>query len=127
MATLDELPNKQARAITALMNHNTIPEAAEAVGIGARTLCRWMHENTAFQAAYRNAKREALSHTIHTLQRTTPLALATLVRVMQDTDAPTGSRVAAARTVFELAFRAVELEDLDARIAALEQAAGVGL
>ena len=38
--------------------------------------------------------------------------------------APASSRVAAASKILEVAIKAVELEDLEARIAALEQQAG---
>jgi len=40
--------------------------------------------------------------------------------VMQDPEAPAGTKVSAARTILETAVKAVELEDLEARIAALE-------
>lgn len=40
---------------------------------------------------------------------------------MGDKDAPAGSRVTAAKTVLEMAVKAVELDDLAARIEALER------
>jgi hypothetical protein len=39
---------------------------------------------------------------------------------MKNTKAPSSSRVSAARAVLEMALKGVELEDLEARISALE-------
>jgi len=44
----------------------------------------------------------------------------TLRSVMQDKDAPASAKVSAAKAILETAIKAVELEDLEARIAALE-------
>jgi hypothetical protein len=40
--------------------------------------------------------------------------------VMRDAEAPASARVSAARAILETAIKAVELEDLEARIIALE-------
>ena len=49
----------------------------------------------------------------------------TLRSVMQDAEAPASARVSAAKTVLETAIKAVELEDLEARIVALETQQGI--
>ena len=49
--------------------------------------------------------------------------MATLLRVMTDRDAPASSRIRAADVVLQGAFRGMEIEDIDARVAELERAA----
>lgn len=56
------------------------------------------------------------------LQRATGKAVMTLIAVMDDPEAPHAAKVTAARTILEQAIRAIELDDLEARIQALEQA-----
>ena len=56
------------------------------------------------------------------VQQATGEAVETLRKVMQAADAPASARVSAAKTIFETAVKAVELEDLEARIVALETA-----
>lgn len=48
--------HKQVKAIAALMEHNTIADAAKAAGIGESTIRRWMTTSPAFRAALRDAE-----------------------------------------------------------------------
>ena len=52
------------------------------------------------------------------VQQATGEAVATLRQVMQAADAPASAKVSAAKTILETAVKAVELEDLEARIVA---------
>ncbi len=52
-----------------------------------------------------------------------PLAVNTLAQVMMDTAAPASSKVAAATTILRFGREGIELDDLGARVEALEQAA----
>lgn len=54
------------------------------------------------------------------VQAATGEAVETLRKVMQDADASASAKVAAAKAILETAIKAVELEDLEARIVALE-------
>jgi len=54
------------------------------------------------------------------VQHATGTAVQTLLAVMQDANAPASAKVSAAKTILETAVKAVELEDLEVRIAALE-------
>jgi hypothetical protein len=120
MAT-NELTAKQTKAIAALLAEPTIKAAAAAIGVGERTLHVWL-ENTAFTTAYRTARRASVQHAIGQLQQASAIAVSTLVDLMAF-----GSphvRLGAASKVLDLAIKAVELEDLAARLAALEEAYG---
>jgi uncharacterized protein YggE len=118
------LTDKQEKAVAALLTEPTISAAAAKAGIGERTLHRWLEE-PAFDQAYRNARRKAVQRAIGRLQQVSTAAVAVLVRVMANEEAPSGTRVAAARTVLEFAIRAVELEDHEERLAELERRLGV--
>ena len=119
----DHLTPKQQKALAALLSEPTIEKAAAKVGVGERTLHTWLHE-PAFAAAYRAARREAVSQAVARLQQVSTHAVTVLVNVMANTSTPPATRVAAAKTVLEMAIKAVELEDLAARLDALEQRMG---
>jgi hypothetical protein len=82
-------------------------------------LHRWL-KDAGFQAAYREARRQVVQQAVVQVQHATSTAVQTLLAVMQNTNAPASAKVSAAKTIFETALKAVELEDLEARIAALE-------
>jgi hypothetical protein len=82
MAAPDEkLHGKQAAAIAALLSHRTIAEAAHQVGIGERTLLRWLQEDRAFQGTYRTARRHVVQHAVAQVQQATSTAVATLAAI----------------------------------------------
>jgi uncharacterized protein with ATP-grasp and redox domains len=116
----EKLSRKQEQCIGALLVQSTLGDAAEATGIAESTLRRWLKQPT-FQTAYRQARRDAVSQAIARLQQVTTTAVDTLEGVMKDSAAKEAAKVAAAKTVLELAIRGVELEDLDERLQALEE------
>jgi hypothetical protein len=115
---------KQDLALVALLNSPTIGEAAKVVGIGETTLWRWLQDED-FQERYRDAKRRAVNQAVTRLQQATTVAVDTLEEVMQNPGAPPSSRVAAAKTVLEMAFKALELDDYAERLERLEEAMAV--
>ena len=119
----EKLPRRKEQAISALLMHATLSEAAAALAVDESTLRRWLREDTAFQTAYREARRQVVQQAIVQVQQATGEAVETLRKVMQATDAPASAKVSVAKAILETAVKAVELEDLEARIAALEAAA----
>ena len=115
-----KLPRKRQQAIAALLECGTVKDAAQIVGIGNATLFRWL-QDSAFQEAYREAKRRVVEQAISRLQKVSSEAVDTLREIMTDTEKPASSRVTAARTILEMAIKAVELEDLEVRIVDLER------
>jgi hypothetical protein len=85
---------------------------------------RWL-QLPEFQAAYRLARRDALSQSIARLQQATSAAAATLLKVLVDPNAPASSRIRAADSVLSHATKAIEIEDIEVRVSELEQAAAV--
>jgi hypothetical protein len=120
-----KLGRKQEEAIAALLTHRNIEEAAGAAGIGARTLLRWL-KIPEFQAAYRQARRDAFGQAVARLQQGTSAAATTLLKTLIDPGTPPSVKVRAAEAIFNHAAKAIEIEDIESRVAALEQAAASG-
>ena len=57
------------------------------------------------------------------LRQKSVAAVATLAGVADNQESPAGARVSAARSLIELAIKGAELQDLEERIAELEQLA----
>lgn len=113
---------KQEEAIAALLMQRTTEEAARSIGIAPSTLLRWLKDTT-FVANYREARRAAFSQSIARLQQASSTAVTVLLKVMIDPAMPASSRVRAADSVLDHAAKAIELEEIEARIAELEKAA----
>jgi hypothetical protein len=110
-----KLPGKQEAALTALLQHGTTRAAAAACGVNESTLWRYM-QDADFQRRHRAARRAVVEQTISMLQQAGAAAVATLVKVMQDTAAPASARVSAARAIIEQGVSAVELTDLQQQV-----------
>ena len=115
---------KKDEAIAALLTQRNIEDAAKAVGIAPNTLLNWMKQPE-FQAAYREARRAAFTQSIARLQQAATAAVTTLLKVMVDPASPAASKVRAADCVLNHSAKAIELEDIEVRVAALERAAEV--
>ena len=117
-----KLGHKKEAAILALLTSRNVEDAALQAGVGARTLYRWMKEPE-FDAAYREAKRAAFSQAIARLHQMTAAAVTTLGKVMIEPNRPPATKVRAADSVLNHAAKAIELEDVEARVSELERAA----
>jgi hypothetical protein len=117
------LGSRKDRAIAALLKHSNKEKAAEEAGVHPATLWRWQ-KDPLFQQALREGRREAFSQCVGRLQQASTTAVETLLGIMNDQAAPSGSRVRAAQCVVELSQKSFRLEDLEVRISNLEQIAG---
>ena len=113
---------KKEEAIAALLTQRNIEEAAKSIGIGTQTMLRWL-KIPEFEKSYREARRAAYSQATARLQQATGAAVATLLKIMVETSSPPSVRVRAADSVLNHAKQAIEIEDVEVRVAALEQAA----
>jgi len=112
---------KQEDAIVALLTHRNIEEAAGAVGISSKTLLRWM-KDPEFDTAYRAARRKAFGQSIARLQQGTSAAATTLLKLLIEPGTPASVRARVADSIFNHAAKAIEIEDIEARVAELERA-----
>ena len=70
----------------------------------------------------RGARRSCQS--IARLQDASGAAVTTVLKIMLDSNVPAGTRLRAAEIVLDQAAKAIEIEDIEARVAELERAAG---
>lgn len=117
-------PN-QEQALVALLTHPTIKKAAESIGMGERTLYRWL-DDPVFSRAYRTARRQAFHHAMSMTQQYAPAAVAALVKVASDPSAPHAARVSAATALLRFSRESIELDDLAERVEAIEQQVRAG-
>lgn len=115
----EKFSRKQEAFLGALLAEPTIYGAAQKVGINEATAYRWL-KDPAFSQMYRAAKRQIVDHAIGQAQQATGEAVQTLRDVMADDEAPASARVSASKTLLEFSIKVAAVEDLEARIAALE-------
>lgn len=108
---------KKEAAVAALLTQRNLEEAAHAAGIVKRTLLRWL-KLPEFRAAYLEARRAVFSQSNARLQQASGAAVG---KIMVDASAPASARVHAANCILERGKQGLEIEDLEVRLAALEQ------
>jgi hypothetical protein len=118
-----KLGRKQEEVIVALLSQRSVEDAARVANVTARTVYRWMKEPE-FDAAYRKAKRAAFGQSIARLHHLSSAAVSTLGKIMLDTTTPPATRVRAADSILDHTAKAIEIEDIEARVSELERAAG---
>ena len=118
----NKLTPKQESAILALLSSRSVEEASKIADIALRTLYRWLADPE-FNKAYRRAKRAAFGQAISRLQQGSAAAATVMLKLMVDGTVPPSTRLRAADCVFGHARNAIETEEIEARVAALEQAA----
>ncbi len=112
---------QEERAIAALLSEPTIAAAAKVARISEATLWRWL-QRPDFQASYRTARRHLVEGAIGRLQLATTKAVDALERNLT-ARRKESVQVRAAAVILDHATKAVELMDLEARVAALEERA----
>ena len=112
---------KKEQAIIALLSHRTIEEAARSINVVPNTLLRWMKEPE-FDAEYRSARRAAFGQSVARLQQASGAAVSTLLKLMVDANTPASTRARCADSVLSHTAKAIELDDIESRLAELERA-----
>ena len=113
---------KQEEAIAALLTQRNVDEAAKSIGVAPKTLLRWM-KLPEFQKAYREARRTAFGQSIARMQQLSNAAVSVVGKMMLDQNAPASIRLRAADLVLSHSAKAIEIEDIEARVADLERSA----
>ena len=113
---------KKEEAIAALLSQRNIEEAARSIGVAPNTLLKWQ-KLPEFENAYPEARKAAYRQAVARLQQGTSAAATTLLKTLIDPDAPPSVKVRAAEAIFNHAAKAIESEDIDARVSELERAA----
>ncbi len=114
-----KLSRKQEVALSALLSTPSVTAAAEQSGMSETTLYRWLRDET-FRQAYQEARHQLVSHGMGQLQKAFTEAVRSLREIVCDAAASPNARVSAARVTIENSLKALELEELESRISALE-------
>lgn len=113
---------KRERLILALLQHPGLEKAASAAGLSISTAWR-LRKSPEFIKEYMEARRELVFQAFARIQQAANGAASTLIRIMLDQKAPAAARVRAAAQVLDFGNDSFEREDLERRIADLEQQA----
>jgi hypothetical protein len=105
-----KLTCKQEALIAALLTEPSYAAAAAKAGVGTATVYRWLRLS-AFQAAFRQARRELVDAAVARIQAATGLAADALVAVARN-GRRDGDRVRAANSVLDHANRGLAHADL---------------
>lgn len=115
-----KLTDRQHRALAALLTCPSVSEAAKVAKIGLRTMTRYCADPI-FQTEYRRMRAEQVRQAVARLQGASSAAVTTLTTIVQDLTARPAVRIAAARSILEFAMHGAEWEDLENRLALVEQ------
>lgn len=119
---IEKLTTKQVIAASWLAKGKTINEAAAYAGVTEKTLDNWLARVPQFKAAIEQAKAATWQNTINILIDSAKRSVQVLLEVMNDSAESGATRMHAARIVLENAKSAVELNELQQRLEAIEQA-----
>jgi hypothetical protein len=117
----EKLSRLQWRAVCAILDANTLAEAARQVGVSHRTLKNWLLRPE-FREEIKVARQRVFEDGLSRLEGACNRAVNTLCRAMESGDPAV--EVRAATAVLQLGLKATEQFDLAERIAALEYGAG---
>lgn len=108
--------------ILALLQQPSLPKAAASIGMSPTTAWR-VSKSTEFGDEYRAARSDAYHQAIARLQHATGAAASAILSVLTRRDANASHLLRAADSVLHHSEKAIEFEELEARIARLERAA----
>jgi hypothetical protein len=117
----EKLGRKKAQAILALVTTRNTEEAAKSIGVSAKTLLRWQ-KLPEFERAYREARVAGFRQSAARLQQASSPAVTTLLKIMVDPAAPLAVKARCAYYILDHANKAIETEEIEARVTALERA-----
>jgi hypothetical protein len=115
------LTAKQTKTISALLSAPSNQAAAEAAGVGYRTLTRWLLDPVFLQALKR-AETDLLNNGIRELVKDLAKNRETMTAIRDNTEVPDSVRLRAAIGIDNSLMRWLDLQSIDERLTALESA-----
>lgn len=114
------LPERQRRALAALMATTSRDEAAQAAGVAPRTLRSYLADPD-FRAAYDALLDASVDAALDSSRAGLSEAVDALRTIVADRGATASARVSAARVVLEYVSELAEMREFDRRLRALEE------
>ena len=119
-----KVKRKLEDAVAAMLTQSNVEETARSTGISLATLMRWQ-KLPEFQLLFREGRRTVYAQAVARLQQGTSAAAATLLKTMIDPATPASVKIRVAEAIFNHAAKAIEIDDIEARLAALEASAAL--
>jgi transposase-like protein len=113
------LSERQRKAALLLASGSTIANAAREVGVNEKSVDNWLR-TCAFQEAKRQAEDDLYNESLTLLKKSMRLAIGCLLRNMSEKVSPY-VQVQAASKLLDAALEVGKIEQLEARIAELEE------
>lgn len=110
--------NKEA-FLLALLSNSTIKDASEQVGISTQTGHQYLNDPE-FKKAYSQVRKDTFQLATNKLQSSFTRAVEVLNEVMEDEQSPASSRVQAAKTIVQNAYKSYEIDELEERLDRIE-------
>lgn len=117
-----QLSPQQTAVLALLVTGTPVERAAKHIGVGERTVWRWLSDRELFRQELRSRQREVVEAATRKLSAAASSAVDALKTVMMDEQAPYSARVSAAKAVLDTTYRAFELAEVAQRLEALESA-----
>ena len=111
------LTDKQLRTIPYLLAAPSIEEGCKRAKVSKATVYGWL-KNEPFREELRRQREEVVRGALETLKANTAKATETLVKLLESEKE--GIQARAAEDIIEFTQKAIELEELERRIAAIE-------
>jgi hypothetical protein len=121
MAENDTLTSRQRRTIAALLQARTVEDAAGLAHVAKRTVFRWLGEPS-FIAELRQAEGDVISGATRALIADLKANHETLRAIRDDQGQPASVRLRAAVALDDALLRWRELQNVEQRLAVLEEA-----
>ena len=112
------LTAKQARVIPYLLGAPSVEEGCKRAKVSKVTVYNWLKEEN-FRQELKRQRDELIERALNSLKANLTLATETLVKLLGSKSEPIKAR--AAEDIIEFAQKAIEHEELEKRIEALEQ------
>lgn len=93
----------KAKALAALLDSNTLEEAAQKAGINRKTLYSYMHDDADFAECYKAAQERLTLERVDSIEADRKRATAAILALMDDPKQPGAVRLKAAQTILESA------------------------
>lgn len=112
--------SRKADFMQALMTEPTIEKAADKAGVARSTAFRYL-KDTEFKSELLSKKREMMSQVTNQLQHKALEAVKVLSEIMTSEEAPEYARISAAKSILDNAYKGLDLEDIQVRLAKVEE------
>lgn len=114
------LNQRQERFLKALLETPSIEQACRQADIAKNTGYKYLRDE-AFMKEYRGIRRELMQQVTGKLQQASEDAVKVLEEVMNDNvDSTPSARVQAAKNILDIAYRSIEIDDIQERVEQLE-------